>query len=82
METFFQLIDLSSGNVVGEYDDEPAALADFRRVLEKHGVEHVSDYSLLEITPPDQLVVATRVDLIRLAMKDGNATAVSNRRCA
>jgi hypothetical protein len=82
METFFQLIDLSSGNVVGEYDDKPAALADLRDALEKHGVEHVSDYSLLEISASDQLVVAMRDDLIRLAMPSVQVVVPCNRRSA
>lgn len=66
MDTPFEVIDLKSGNVIGGYESEDAALAALRRSLETHGPRAIRDLSLMQITADDQFVVAMRDDLERL----------------
>lgn len=66
MDTPFEVIDLKSGNVIGGYESEEAALASLRRSLETHGPRAIRDLSLMQITDDDQFVVAMQDDLERL----------------
>lgn len=66
MDTPYEVIDLKSGNVIGGYESEDAALASLRRSLEAHGPRAIRDLSLMHITDNDQFVVAMQDDLERL----------------
>lgn len=66
MDTPYEVIDLKSGNVIGGYESEDAALASLRRSLETHGPRAIRDLSLMHITDDDQFVVAMQDDLERL----------------
>ena len=61
---FFELIDLSSGNVVGDFDDYEAALAAIRLVAAVHGLGAVERLSLMYIQGDEQSVVAMDGELI------------------
>lgn len=80
-ESYYQLIDLSSGNVVGEYEDKAEALADLRRAVENHGVDRLCDFSLMELSDAEQTLVAMRDDLLRLAFP-GHLEMAQDRRTA
>jgi hypothetical protein len=67
MDTLYELIDLTSGNVVGEYDSEVEALAEVRRFAVEYDASAVKDYSLMRIEDGRQSLVAMQDALIRLA---------------
>ena len=66
MDTPFEIIDLKSGNVIGGYESEDAALAALRRFLEIHGPRAIRNLSLMHITDDDQYLVAMEDDLERM----------------
>ncbi|HEY7036085.1 MAG TPA: hypothetical protein VH482_32430 [Thermomicrobiales bacterium] len=67
MDTFYELIDLTSSNVVGEYDSEVEALDEVRRFAEECDISAVKDYSLMKIDQGRQSLVAMQDALVRLA---------------
>jgi hypothetical protein len=67
MTPHYQLIDLTSGNVVGDYDTEAEALGDLRQAADTHGWGSIRDYSLMRIEHDAQSVVATQHALVLLA---------------
>lgn len=79
MDTFYELIDLTSGNVVGDYDTETEALAEVRRFADRYGIASVRDYSLMLIHDGRQTLVAMQESLVRLATNgvDHGGRAVS-----
>ncbi|MFN8591041.1 MAG: hypothetical protein U0031_06205 [Thermomicrobiales bacterium] len=66
MDGYFEVIDLKSGNVIGGYESEIAALASLRRTLRTHGPRAIEELSLMRITEEDQFLVAMQRDLERL----------------
>jgi hypothetical protein len=66
MEYYVEVIDLTSGNVIGGFASEEDALASLRRGLDIHGPRAVQHLSLMRITADDQFLVAMDNDLERL----------------
>lgn len=73
MDEFFELIDLTSGNVVGDFADLDEALAALRRTAERHGWDTIANLSLLRIEGDDQILVAMRDRLTGLVEEFGRS---------
>ena len=58
MDTFFELIDLGSGNVLADFADIDEALAALLRTAERHGQPAIRNLSLMRIEGDDQSLVA------------------------
>lgn len=63
MEAFFELIDLTSGNVVGDFADADEALVALQRVSQRHGRPAIRNLSLMHIVGDRQSVVAMQDQL-------------------
>lgn len=63
MDTFFELIDLGSGNVLADFDDIDEALTALRRTAERHGQPAIRNLSLMRIEGDDQSLVAMQDQL-------------------
>lgn len=71
MATVYDLIDLESGNLVGAYDSEDAALAIVRSGDRRYGREAVAALALLRVDAAgEQRLVADADDLLRRAVGD------------
>jgi len=66
MANKFELIDLTSGNVVGDFGSEGKALDSLRQALGQPGVDSITDYSLVRVEDERQSVVAMQDALVRL----------------
>jgi hypothetical protein len=77
MDRDYEVIDLKSGNVIGGFESEDAALASLRRTLETHGPTAIRDLPLMQITEDDQFVVAMQDDLKRLVRDAAQGMASS-----
>jgi hypothetical protein len=66
MNSYVEVIDLKSGNVIGGYESEDEALASLRRSFHTHGPHAIEDLSLMRITDDDQFLVAMQANLERL----------------
>ena len=75
MDSYYEVIDLKSGNVIAGFTSEAEALASLRRALSIHGTQAVQGLSLMHITDDDQIVVAMEDDLERL-VRDTSLDAV------
>ncbi len=73
----FELIDLSSGNVVNDFADLAEALASIRRVADIHGWDAVRNLALMRLHGDDQTLVAMQASLADLAAVTKLATAAS-----
>jgi hypothetical protein len=63
VESYFELIDLKSGNVIGGVSSESDALASLQRAFDTNGSQAIQDLSLMRITDEDQPVIAMGEDL-------------------
>lgn len=63
MNTFYELIHLPSGNVVGDFDTQPAALAALRRIIRGEPTSPITDFALMRGDGDDQELVAMRAEL-------------------
>jgi hypothetical protein len=63
----FELIELSSGNVVNDFADFAEALTAVRRVAGLHGWDAVHNLALLRLDGDEQTLVAIQASLADLA---------------
>lgn len=68
METWFELWDNRSSNLVGEYETQADALNILRIALEKHGVDAISQLTLVGVQSK-QTIISMGDDLAELARK-------------
>ena len=73
----FELIDLTSGNVINDFDHVGDALESIRRVAAVHGWETVGNLALMRLEGDDQLLVAMQGSLADLAASMEHATTAS-----
>jgi hypothetical protein len=74
MEDFFELIDLVSGNLAGDYDSVDDALAALHVIAVLHGKSTIEHFSLMRIDDFDQTLVAMEEDLVSLVESFGRRT--------
>ncbi len=67
MSKHFELMDLASGNVVGDYPTEDEALEIIRRGVAEHGPEALADLGLAEVDGGETMLIAVRTDLLERA---------------
>jgi hypothetical protein len=60
----FELIELTSGNVAGDYATEQETLEHLRHAYETHGASAIADLSLMKIENGEQELVAMQEDLV------------------
>jgi hypothetical protein len=71
----FELIELSSGNVVNDIADVDEALTSVCRVAGIHGWDMVQNLALLRLDGDDQTLIAMQASLADLAASVEHATA-------
>jgi hypothetical protein len=64
MDAFFELIDLTSGNVIADFSDVGEALATLRRAAAEHGLSAIENLSLMRIDEDEQSLVAMQDELV------------------
>jgi hypothetical protein len=64
MDAFFELIDLTSGNVIADFSDAGEALAALRRAADEHGLSAIGNLSLMRIDENEQSLVAMQDALV------------------
>lgn len=70
----FQLWDVQTGNMVGAYDSDTAALAVVWKLLSTHGPEYVETLALARVTRRgDTTTIALGHDLIKRAQAGAHA---------
>jgi hypothetical protein len=72
-------MDLTSGNVVGDYATVEEALDVIRRGIEQHGAEAMADYALAEVTDGHIRVLAMQQDLLERAAERASTVDESGR---
>jgi hypothetical protein len=77
MNEIIELIDLTSGNVVDDFDDVSEALAAIRRVASIHGWASVANLSLMRIAGDSQVVIAMQESLVRLVQASAPTPATT-----
>lgn len=76
MSKHYEIMDLTSGNLVGDYATEAEALEIIRRGVADHGVEAVCDLGLAEVEGDETHLIATCGELITLAASQRAAQPV------
>lgn len=66
---FVELIDLASGNVLGDFDDLASALRKLREVSGMHGMEAVRRLAVWHIRGDEESLVAAEDDLVAMVVK-------------
>ena len=66
MDAFFELIDLTSGNVIADFSDVGEALATLRRAAAEHGLSAIENLSLMRIDEDEQSLVAMQDELVNM----------------
>lgn len=66
MSDYFEIIDLKSGNLAGDYERAEDALAALRNAAHRHGWGTIAKFSLIRIHGEDQEPVAMNDELVRL----------------
>jgi hypothetical protein len=64
MVATYELIELTSGNVAGDYATEQEALERLRHACETHGASAIADLSLMKIEDGEQELIAMQEDLV------------------
>jgi hypothetical protein len=82
MDDFYELIDLKSGNLLGDYESAEKALAALNKAARRHGRTAISNFSLLRVRGNDQFLVAMQEDLVDLvdafSLKQRNTGALAS----
>jgi hypothetical protein len=74
----FELIDLTSGNVINDFSDVREALESIRDIAAIHGWETVQNLALLRLEGDDQTLIAMQASLTALAASLEHVTPVSH----
>jgi hypothetical protein len=69
MDGFVELIDLASGNVVGNFDDLDSALALLRATIDDGGDEAIAELALMRIAGEEQTLIAMQHELVELVKR-------------
>ena len=75
-DEFFESVDLTSGNVVGDFANRNEALVALQRTVERHGWGTIANLSLLRIED-DQSLVALREQFTNLVEEFGRSTSAA-----
>ncbi len=76
MDTFFQLVELTSGNVADDFETMDEATAALRKAVQMYGADAMRTYSLLEFVDGVATLVAMQDELLKLVAHSGMARAV------
>ncbi len=64
MNTFYEVLDRSTGNVVKDYPTEEAAFKELESIVQTYGVEEIKDFALLRFQDGKPTLVAMEEALI------------------
>lgn len=67
MSGHFELMDLASGNLVGDYDTQDDALEVVRQSLMRDGIQAVEQLGLASVDGSEIVLIATNDELLALA---------------
>ena len=76
MDTFFQLVELTSGNVADDFETMDEATAALRKAVQMYGADVMRTYSLLEFVDGVATLVAMQDELLKLVARHEMAQAV------
>jgi len=76
VDTFFQLVELTSGNVADDFETMDEATAALRKAVQMYGADVMRTYSLLEFVDGVATLVAMQDELLKLVAHSGMARAV------
>jgi len=78
MNTFYELIHLPSGNVVGDFDTQEDALRALRRIAGDEPTSPITDFALVRGDGDEQDLVAMQAELKLLAMASAGSTVAAH----
>ena len=58
MDSYYELVDLASGNMIEDYDREQAAIAALMRGVEEHGSQAIATFGLSHVQGSQRHLVA------------------------
>ncbi len=64
MDSYYELVDLASGNMIEDYDREQDAIEALMRVVEEHGSQAISTFALAHVQGNQRRLVAMQDALI------------------
>jgi hypothetical protein len=73
MAATYEVIELTSGNVAGDYSSEQDALARLRLPYDAHGTTAIANLSLMRTEDEDQQLVAMQDALVNLIRRASTA---------
>jgi len=76
VDRFFQLVELTSGNVADDFDTMEEATAALRQAVQTYGVDAMRTYSLLEFVDGAATLVAMQDELLKLVAHNEMARAI------
>lgn len=79
MDSYYELVDVASGNMIEDYDHERDAIEALVRVVEEHGSEAIATFALAHVQGSQRRLVAMQVDLV-LRVEQEMGRLVSQRR--
>jgi hypothetical protein len=71
METFYEVLDGSTGNVIKDYPSEEAAIAELTLIANTYGVDEIKRLVLMRFEDGRPSLVAADEDLIARLVDDG-----------
>ena len=79
MNTYYQLVDLASGNVIEDYERESDAIDALIQVVVNHGPQAIETFALTRITAGQAVLIAMQDELV-LRVEDEMGRLVPQRR--
>lgn len=76
MATFFQLVELTSGNVADDFDSLDEATAALNQAVRAYGADVMRTYSLLKFVDDTATLIAMQDELLELAARSAMAPAI------
>ena len=78
MNSFYQVKDMTSGNVIDDFDNRIEALATLNTIAKEHGQEELRTLSLLHVDGDKQTLIAMASELITLVKHESIELATAN----
>lgn len=64
MNTFYEVLDTSTGNVIKDYPTEEAALEELGNIVEAYGVDEIRDFALPRFEHGRPTLIAKEEELV------------------
>jgi hypothetical protein len=77
MDSYFELFDLASGNVIEDYECERDAIAALVDVVLNHGIRVIGTFALTRVQSGQPTLIAMEDDLVRLVEREMSQLAAN-----